>query len=146
MPYHLHSDHDIPMGYTHYIKPTRILTDDEWDSFTKHVRRIFKTTCVQLASWDGTGKPEVSDEQVAFNGVAPDEDYESCILKRDATGFSFCKTRGDRPYDPVVGAVFLAFQFQHRGTIVSSDGDMKGEDWHAAHDLFETTRPTNRTA
>tara|TARA_S200002703_G_scaffold120632_1_gene106449 strand:+ start:29 stop:412 length:384 start_codon:yes stop_codon:yes gene_type:complete len=122
------------MGYTHYIQPTRNLTDQEWATLTAQVKQILDGSTVPLAGWDGTGKPEVSTERISFNGVN-DDSHESCVINREETGFSFCKT-ARKPYDYIVGAVYLAFQEIHGSSILSSDGDLNGEEWLDARELF----------
>lgn len=122
------------MGYTHYIQPTRKLTDQEWATLTARAKRILANSTVPLADWDGTGRPEVSKKRIAFNGV-DDDSHESCVILRDEVGFSFCKT-ARKPYDPIVGAIYLAFQAIHGGSILSSDGDMNGEEWEEAKQIL----------
>lgn len=84
-----------------------------------------------LAGSLGTGKPEISGELIAFNGVAPDGDYESFVLdpfepvpewRKDEGHFDFCKT-GRRPYNLAV-TVTLLLARHHAGDaiMVSSDG------------------------
>lgn len=132
------------MGYTHYLQPERRLRDEEWKRFQAHAARIIGHAMqyedIRLAGPLGTGRPECSRARVAFNGSeAHEEDYESCIIGRTEQGFSFCKT-AHRPYDPVVGAVYLAFQAEHGDGCLSSDGNLDGEEWACARELFDATR------
>ena len=123
------------MGYTHYVRATRTLTPLEWEQFTNLVRAVFETTTVPLS--DGTGvdgtSPFITQEQVNFNGVG-DDSHENCAITRTPRGVEFCKT-AQKPYDAVVGAVYLLYQEIHGGEIISSDGDMSGEEWDDARDL-----------
>jgi len=104
---------------------------------TAQARQILDGSTVPLADWDGTGEPEVSDERISFNGVG-DDSHESCVINREETGFSFCKT-ARKPYDPIVGAVYLAFQAIHGGSILESDGDMDGAEWAEAKQIILNT-------
>lgn len=80
-------------------------------------------------SGDKDTKPVFDRDEIALNGVAPNEDYESFVLERnpdkrdgEATSFSFCKTEY-RPYDSVVVSILAAAQLIAPKAIkVSSDG------------------------
>jgi hypothetical protein len=122
------------MGYTHYIRQYRDLTDEEWATFTDCARIIFETSSVPLASWDGTGEPMISDDRVSFNGVGSDG-CETCAINRtmrelfdyevksgETSVFDFCKTRR-RPYDVIVRSIYrLAFDVAPDAFSLSSDG------------------------
>lgn len=127
------------MGYTHYIRPTRVLNDEEWRRFTVAVQQILDATEIPIAGWDGTGEPEVNSGLVRFNGRNPDS-FETCAIARGEVGFSCCKT-ARKPYDAVVGAVYWVFQEIHGDLILSSDGDMKGDDWAEARRLAGVLEP-----
>lgn len=125
------------MGYTHYMKVHRAPTSEEWARFKGLARAIVDLCGVPLTDWDrdGSGEPEINGERVSFNGVGREGGHETCLIERAATGFSFCKTEC-KPYDKVVGAVYLAYRECAGCVELSSDGDMDGEEWRAARELF----------
>jgi len=81
--------------------------------------------------------PEVSDDQIRFNGLK-DEGHETFTFHKKMPKpqpwietkecFNFCKTAG-KPYDLAVGLSLLAAHKHAPNTIkISSDGDWDG-DW-----------------
>lgn len=121
------------MGYTHYWDHPDI-TPAEWHVLMADVRLIVRASDVPLAGPMGTGILEITPAEIAFNGVDPD-DYESFVLTPESTDFDFCKT-ARRPYDAVVGAVLLVAYATVTGFSVRSDGDIAGDDWADARDLY----------
>jgi hypothetical protein len=130
------------VGYTHYWRHSSGFEDQQWAAIVKDVAKIFATTNVPLA--DGLGKPgtkpEITEKDICFNGVEPD-DYETFHLTRAGDDFSFCKTRGDKPYDEVVCAVLIVAAHHAPERIkVSSDGD--AGDWVRGLDLVRVALGT----
>lgn len=128
------------MGYTHYFTDA-VATEAVIDAATK----IVATTTVALAGPMGTGKAVVSEaEGIALNGSeALDQDHESFIIGTQPTGFNFCKTRGDKPYDEVVTAILVLVALDGEGE-VSSDGTFA--EWFEGIALFEkAVRPLSDT-
>jgi hypothetical protein len=135
------------MGYTHYLYRAPKLESAAFARFRDEAATLLTALDAELraegsgglAGWDGKGRPEISEERVAFNGVAP-EDYESCVIERerertptdraedDDIDFSFTKT-AYRPYDRAVIAVY-AIAADHFGeqASLSSDGDDEAID------------------
>ena len=114
------------MGYTHYWTVTAPISDDTWRTICRDARKLLKasTAKVQL-EYDDPLPPLVNSEVIRFNG-AGDGGYETFILDRRSSAFSFCKT-GRAAYDDVVCAI-LAVATEHAPMIqVSSDG--MPEDW-----------------
>jgi hypothetical protein len=113
------------MGYTHYIYQKSRFDDAAWKKIMTETLRICeaaKTAGIRLAGPDGSGLPEITDNEIALNGIAPDENHESFILtqkpqyrnaeapspREKAEGaFTFCKT-ARKPYDAIVVSI-LAF-------------------------------------
>lgn len=123
------------MGYTHYWSARRDFSDQEWTSLVSVARILFKEH--SLASFDGTGDPEVNTSEIAFNGCE-DESHESVNLSRYATDFEFCKT-ARKPYDQSVVAILEAASIIAPAVFeYKSDGDESDlEDGRAlARDLL----------
>lgn len=121
------------MGYTHYwshgdIEPAA------WSGLLTDAKRIINEAGVKLAGLDGSGEPVLDQKEIALNGVAPDDLYESFVIKTWGTDFDFCKTQY-RPYDLVVCAVLLRAALTVPGFRVKSDGDWDS-DWKAARELY----------
>lgn len=74
-------------------------------------------------------KPLFTQREIALNGIAPNEDYESFVIERDpakregkSESFAFCKTEY-RPYDAVCVSILAAARLIAPDAIkVSSDG------------------------
>jgi hypothetical protein len=137
------------MGYTHYWQRTDEPTPDEAFGRTLlDTKAIIKTAGEQgiaIAGWDGEGEPELTEGLIRFNGVAPDEDYETFVFTPTHRDFEFCKTSCVRPYDAVVCAVLIAAKHHYGGALrVNSDGEWDAEDeWMRGRALYEaaTGRP-----
>lgn len=133
------------MGYTHYFRQKRDLTDAEWNKLAVAVKSLINSVSneVPVRFEDDSAKaPLIDDELIRFNGVE-DDGHETFILTRtkrakydyesqdeyDSEGaFNFCKT-ARKPYDVLVTAILLAAQHITDGAWdVSSDGDMT--DWN----------------
>ena len=122
------------MGYTHYMRQSRDLTEDEWFKICDGMRIILDTASCPLAGWDGNGDPLIDGDRVSFNGVGSDGcetaavnrkmgelfDYE--VKQGDTSKFAFCKTR-ERPYDLEVRRLYrLAKDVAPDAFEISSDG------------------------
>jgi len=131
------------MGYTHYWDSQ----PGEYDSvafsaFVDHVRKVLDATTVAVAGPDGNGKPEITNELVAFNGAA-DESCEALHITRVVVAeddpslvFNFCKTDW-QPYDSIVTATLLLYRHQFPESIkLSSDGEP--EEWENGRVLAQT--------
>lgn len=128
------------MGYTHYwrIKEPQALAR-AMPRIAADLKRLLPHL-PPLAGPFGTGKPEIG-EVIAFNGVAPKDDYESFILdpfepvpewRKDEGHFAFCKT-ARRPYDLAVTATLLLAR-HHAGDAITVFSDGFVPEWlPAAH-------------
>ena len=123
------------MGYTHYWRQKRAFTPEEWARIRTEFQRIYSAAIKTIRLDD----VEATDDFIAFNGLAPDEDCETLVLERVPTPqqhfsdterlkerrdgiFHFCKTR-QYPYDAVVVSILAAARHIAPDAItVSSDG------------------------
>ncbi len=128
------------MGYTHYLTiydegaAARVLPDVARDLRSLLGRRVFD---FPLAGPDGRGEPEITDEFIAFNGAAPEQDYETCLLD-PADPNPFVKTGPDfasrRPYDLAVMTALALWRW-HAGEALAVDSDGYLAQWAPATDL-----------
>lgn len=105
---------------------------------------------------EGEGEPLITGYKIWFNGDARyGLDHETMALDRlvedalyesngytnrqaDGSIFNFCKT-ARKPYDFLVCAVLLMAQEIAPGClVVSSDGDIEGEDWQPAREFVRS--------
>jgi hypothetical protein len=132
------------VGYTHYVTQPRDFTKAEWLEVRSDISCILNDVMhvqdIALANSMGEcgTQPEITDDMIMFNGLAPNDDHESMVIerkrpqleewqKRDRRGWSFCKTAA-KPYDLAVVAC-LAYLESIHGWIVTSDG--RGHEWLA---------------
>jgi hypothetical protein len=132
------------MGYTHYFDQHQEIPAETWAKIKADAARLIEAARagdVEICGWDGTGSPELDDEEIRLNGSAHDDsDHETFALERSGRGFSFCKT-ACKPYDAVVAGT-LARAVHHAGAEVigvSSDGDVN--DWAHVIGLLERLWP-----
>lgn len=110
-------------GYTHYWRNPQGFSDQQWKKLMAEAKKILaaaKKAGIKLAGPDGSGKPEIGDEYIAFNGVGEDS-YEDCWISKNGGEFKFCKT-AKKPYDPVVVSVLAAAKKINSKFYPSSDG------------------------
>ena len=115
------------MGYSHYWRPQRDFTQQEWNDIvavaTEVCAQAEKQT-IALARWDGEEGTyrEINSDEINLNGYG-DESCESFNLTRvKGDSFQFCKTR-ELPYDAVVVSILFAAKTIAPGALeVSSDG------------------------
>jgi len=111
------------MGYTHYFKNPKGFSDEQWNAFTKDVKRILKNTDIPIVGPLGEKdtKPIIDNTKVAFNGLEEDS-HETLYITKDKDDFSFCKT-AQKPYDKVVVDVLKSARNFQPCIELSSDGD-----------------------
>lgn len=143
------------MGYTHYWRQVRDLTETEWDDLIAVTKDIMWRSGVELADPMGNvlGGEVISSKEIAFNGIAEDShesfvlnrvmrelyDYEKGMMQEDPGVFDFCKT-ARKPYDTVVTAVLIAaVAITGDAYVVSSDG--YAEDWEEGMQLLDRVAP-----
>lgn len=114
------------MGFTRYFNGNVTITPE----LVEDVQTIVSNSGVTIAGWDGTGEPQISVEEIRFNGT----DDESCetfaIVNGDNS--NFCKTNRE-PYDIVVAAVLKRVSELNKNFTASSDG---GNEEDAVSELY----------
>lgn len=113
------------MGHTQYLTQHRHATATEWERILE-CWPVIRETCerrgIALGDAFGEGDPVADENRIAFNG-AGETGYESCVLTRRNSSWTFCKT-DRRPYDLAVVALYhLAHQVAPRTYSWDSDGD-----------------------
>ena len=126
------------MGYTHYWE-----FDGDGETFGRtalDAQRIVEhaaTIGISIKGPMGAGEPEFTEGKIALNGdESKGEDYETFAITAEGTGFDFCKTRGDMPYDAVVTAILIRFA-QHGGTHVGVRSDGEWDEWKAGRQIVD---------
>ena len=109
------------MGYTHYWKVERDLTNEEWDDIRARATIWILREGAKVAGPLGDGEPLVDEKSIAFNGSG-DDSHESFVFERHKTDFAFCKT-ARTPYDRAVVEVLKAIRnVAPESVTISSDG------------------------
>lgn len=130
------------MGYTHYYTQNRDFTFEEWQEIVTLLVHMLDHLPAHTTSAGGyyADQPlEISSEYngrfLMFNGKFS-LGHEDFYLKRQGSGFQFCKTER-KPYDLIVCALLLAIQeIAPNALEISSDGDMRGDDWQPAREFL----------
>ena len=121
------------MGYTNYWERNSELPAEAFAAAVKDLKKLLKNIGIPLGGRDGTGRPILTADEIAFNGKGPDC-YETISIERIVGGgegqprvFEFCKTN-QRPYDICVQTALIVLK-HHLGEaiVVSSDGEES--DW-----------------
>ena len=117
------------MGYTIYARQSRHFTMQEWSDIRESAINMFNRL-KQVKGGDGTGRPEIGNDRIMFNGDASKgEDHETMVLERQGNGFQFCKT-ARKPYDRFVKALLVLANFHAPGALeVTCDGDDEPDCW-----------------
>ncbi len=132
------------MGYTHYWRQHRDLSQEEWTKITEVVKVLFANLPeyaagerLSLGDWEGDQEigPIINDERIIFNGAPEPLEHETFQLNRtkrnlysyESTNesesvFDFCKT-AHKPYDIVVCAVLIVTNTKYPDAwTITSDG------------------------
>ena len=117
------------MGYTVFFEQSRAFTMQEWGDIRASCINMFNRL-KQIKGGDGTGRPEIGNDRIVFNGDASKgEDHETMVLERQGGGFQFCKT-ARKPYDRFVKAVLIVANYYAPGVLeVTCDGDDEPDCW-----------------
>lgn len=133
------------MGYTHYVRIKRKITDQEWKEVCNDFQHLLTTNKliggpVIQRDYDDPRAPQITDKHIWFNGAGEDG-YETMILYRDEGNGIFCKTNR-RAYDIYVKAL-LIFAYNSAPTAfeVTSDGTI--EEWEKAQEWVNSVMPFN---
>jgi hypothetical protein len=145
------------MGYTHYWRQTKDLTEDEWDNVRQVAKTILKDNHGVILDNEPTDSQNLSItyDSILFNGRG-DDSHETFYLTRKqrpkydyesdeefAKGaFEFCKT-AQKPYDKYVVAMLIAITQITDSITVSSDGDQS--DWLEGMQLYVERCTSNDT-
>ena len=125
------------MGYTRYWERTNKAITEE---FVKEVKTIIGDSLskgIVICGWDGTGTPEITTEEISFNGNgSKDLDHETLFIGKE-TGFNFCKT-ACKPYDYTVRKVLRAALKE--GLIVNLSDDGTNEEIISDEDYLKRYR------
>lgn len=122
------------MGYTHYVRTKRKITDQEWKEICNDFQHLLTTNKliggpVIQRDYDDPRAPEITDKHIWFNG-AREDGCETMILYRDEGSGVFCKTNR-RTYDIYVKALLIfAYNAAPTAFLVTSDGTV--QEWEQA--------------
>lgn len=153
------------MGYTHYWRRAPRLSTDAFKLFVGDVRDLAAAVAekgIKLAGGAGGGEPEITNQEVCFNGLGEEDMFETFFIDRvfqgasfdlpDAQGryFVFCKT-SQKPYDLMVVASLFAAKYRFGDQFIfSSDGRLKDGNVSALQDGYDlwikTCNPVNPPA
>ena len=125
------------MGYTHYWE-SKGFDPQGWQLFTATARKVInlaRADGIAIAGSNGTGTPDLTADEVCFNGRDSDS-HETAFISRNAGTHEFCKT-ARKPYDAVVVAL-LVYGAELGGLTWSSDGDQP--DHEAGYALLGRAR------
>jgi len=127
------------MGYTHYWRQYDGFNSEKWDTLVQHSLHLQDASPAKLAD------VEMSDFQISFNGVSP-QNHETFTLDRAMPPpnltdrlpekdhfFSFCKT-AQKPYDLMVMCVLLVAN-DLEPDVITYATDGAESDWQPAIDL-----------
>ena len=123
------------MGYTHYWRPTRDLTEDEWDNIRQVAKRILKDNHGVILDNEPTDSQNLSItyDSVLCNGIGDDGHETFYLTRKMRNDFEFCKT-AQKPYDKYIVAMLIAVAQITDSITVSSDGDQS--DWLEGLQLY----------
>ena len=132
------------MGYTHYWRPTRDLTEDEWDNIRQVAKTILKDNHGIILDNEPTDSQNLSItyESILCNGIGDDGHETFYLTRKMRNDFEFCKT-AQKPYDKYVVAMLIAVTEITDSITVSSDGDQ--EDWLEGLQLYVDRCTSNDT-
>ena len=125
------------MGYTHYFKQNKPVSDQQWTAFGKDAKVVLEhiqnKLGIVLVSND-SNVAIIDSERVNLNGDDTcDLDHETFYLAKDYREFNFCKT-ARKPYDlAVCSLLLLAHEHMPVHHDIGSDGDFA--EWQDAMEL-----------
>jgi len=132
------------MGYTHYWRPTRDLTEDEWDNIRQVAKTILKDNHGIILDNEPTDSQNLSItyESILCNGIGDDGHETFYLTRKMRNDFEFCKT-AQKPYDKYVVAMLIAVTEITDSITVSSDGNQS--DWLEGLQLYVDRCTSNDT-
>ena len=132
------------MGYTHYWRPTRDLTEDEWDNIRQVAKTILKDNHGIILDNEPTDSQNLSItyDSILCNGIGDDGHETFYLTRKMRNDFEFCKT-AQKPYDKYIVAMLIAVAQITDSITVSSDGDQS--DWLEGLQLYVERCTSNDT-
>lgn len=124
------------MGYTHYWEQKSSFDPYTWEGIRNDFAKAVKSTGVKIADWTGTkgSFALVSDNEITFNGVEPD-DHETFRLQRaPESNTGFCKT-ARKPYDLLV-CLTLLIAYDRAPDCIEITSDGSYDDWEKSVVMF----------
>ena len=123
------------MGYTHYWRQTRDLTENEWDNVRQVAKKILKDNHGVILDNEPTDSQNLSItyDSVLCNGIGDDGHETFYLTRKMRNDFEFCKT-AQKPYDKYIVAMLIAVTQITDSITVSSDGDQS--DWLEGLQLY----------
>ncbi len=114
------------MGHTHYFTIEKEFEAEKFKAFSADCKKLADSLGIMLGDARGKGDPIFTDDEVCFNGRHEDDRcHETFAVRRDGTGFQFCKTAAN-PYDIVVCCCLIAMKHHFPDVEISSDGGKEG--------------------
>ena len=117
------------MGYTHYFKQSKPVSEEAWDKIKTDTKKIIKHQIkagIPLESNNSKNKSMVSSSEINFNGVDDDSHETFYITNEKMEQFNFCKT-ARKPYDLAVTAALLIIDHHAPEHFdIGSDGGIEG--------------------
>lgn len=138
------------MGYTHYWYQHKNIPAQDWADICRVARKVVKASGVLVTrEYTDARGPDIKTKagHIRLNGYGEEGHETFCLARKmrqpydwetdQGYRFGFCKT-ARKPYDTVVLAILLyAAQKAPTCLMVSSDGDIDGEDGAAAWELLD---------
>lgn len=152
------------MGFSHYWYRVKVLEQEQYNKLAADVQFLlahlpehslsaggyYANDPLKIEGAYGLPCPEITDQQIVFNGAGENEDedlgHESFdfprvfvpekwdrIDRQTGMWFQFCKT-ARKPYDLLVCAVLLAAKHHFPAMKVKSDGSPR--DWQPATEWY----------
>lgn len=131
------------MGYTNHCYRVLEFDREKYRAAVEDLKKVLPETGVDLADIDGSGRPIINENDVRFNGRAPQDCesfsmprvYADWVRPRRLPGLTFSKTHR-LPYDLAVKVSLLVFKrhFGDEVEIGSDDRDLLW-GWRAAIEL-----------
>lgn len=129
------------MGMTHYWKRPEKLSVDQFRAAARDIQRLLLSSNIPVAGFEGSGAPQVNEDQIVFNGRLPAacEPFEFTRIARARLGSSevrsFCKTER-LPYDALVKSALIILK-HHFGDLLEVHSDDDNSSSAEAQELAE---------
>ncbi len=131
-------------AYAHVWLDPPEMDSQAFSAWSSDIARVIEIAGISLAGRDGTGKPEITERRVAFNGTGSDARNPFIFAWHEHRAYpphdeqfyhhQICRT-GQRPYDVVVTAALILLAFRLPETLFAS---------HSLEALFAQQEPDER--